>query len=350
LSSAGRTIRFVVMASTAMALLAIVEIAFRDRGEYPNAEKMRRASAQAAEWFQMIDQMKREKNVRSSAGNAGMLGEEYSCITTTLGSLDAKVTSANPLFAAMFARVLLECGIDSSSSVGVTISGSFPAAGISALAAIQTIGARAVVVSSLGASTYGANQPEATWIDMERWLCDRGGLQSHSSFVTLGGEGDSGGGIPEEGIAQLLRAADRCGAELFIPRTLEESIEHRYELFVKEKIAMLINIGGNQSVLGGCRHASSISNGLHRSMVSCDDSDRGLLLRIAEAGIPVFHFLNVKQLATAYRITRHHTELSDDELMPISEMRGVERLPVVLALIVLGAAVAILRPRNHRST
>jgi hypothetical protein len=69
-----------------------------------------------------------------------------------------------------------------------------------------------------------------------------------------------------------------------------------------KSIAMLINIGGNHAVLGNCAHAPSIPNGFHDRFVSCREEERGVLMRLSEKGIPVLHFLNIKDIAQRYEI------------------------------------------------
>jgi poly-gamma-glutamate system protein len=238
-----------------------------------------------------------------------MLGDEYSVITTTLGSVESKSASANPEFGALGVRLLHDAGADSGSVVGLTVTGSFPSLSIALLAACQTIGCRVVMVSSLGASTFGANQPGATWIDQETWLRREGGLTASSAFITLGAEGDTGGGLPDEGIAMLKDAARRNGAGLVIPRGLVDAIDRRLDLFESNHVSLLVNIGGSQTALGGCVHSTTIPNGILTSFRSCSDSDRGVIVRLLERKIPVIHLLNIRDLAA-----KNGLQLSPDSL------------------------------------
>ena len=60
--------------------------------------------------------------------------------------------------------------LKSGDEVGVFLSGSFPALNISVLCAIQEYGLKPCVMASIGASTYGANYPEFTILDMIEYL------------------------------------------------------------------------------------------------------------------------------------------------------------------------------------
>ena len=179
------------------------------RGDAP---AMREAADSAVAWFALVDTLKRHAGiVEEHPANIpfrGMIGSEWSEITTTLGSLEAKRTAADPAFAALLVRLLHDAGAGPSSTVGVVLSGSFPSLGLAALAAVQAVGARAVVISSLGSSSFGANQPEVTWLDMESYVAAHGGLRYRSAMVTMGAEGDTGGGSERGG----ARDSPGCGS------------------------------------------------------------------------------------------------------------------------------------------
>lgn len=276
---------------------------FRRQQPLPCRDEMEEAVVLTEKMFGTIEQLKQERNIISDAHSnvpfGFMIGDEWTDITTTLGSLDAKETSTNPDFAALTVRLLHEAGISRGDKVGVIISGSFPALAISTLAALQTIGIEPVVMSSLGASTYGANQPGATWIDMETAL-RRGGMKFKSILISAGATGDNGTGLSPEGMAIIGNAANRNRVDLYIPDNLQESLMRREAIFREANISLLINIGGNETALGGCVHALGIPNGLNYEMTYCDDPDRGLISRLSQSGIPFINMLDIKDLASRY--------------------------------------------------
>ena len=344
---------FILFLSVAL-LISSDKYSFLAR-ERKDSDKMSQASILAAEWFEVIGKVKKEKGLIQQENEnlkyPGLIGLEYSEITTTLGSLDAKYTSNNPEFAALTVKFLDDAGIDSNSVVGVISSGSFPSIAISTLAALQTIGAKVVMISSLGASSYGANDPSATWIDMEYWLCEKAGLIYRSSIVTLGAEDDSGLGLQEDGIALLEQAAQRCHVSLYKPKSFNESLNTKLKLLTSNKISLLINIGGSQVALGKCPHGSLIKNGYHKSINTCNDSDRGLIFRIAEKGIPVIHFLNIKSLAVEYGLP-----IAPEQIFSKSEILYLEKAPhkihFVIFLIIIVTALFFMSKinKNEKNT
>ncbi len=285
------------------AVVIVNEVSFTS-DRLPFETEMRQASVLCAKWFESIERLKTSQQIvsdsRSTTHYNALIGDDFTSTTTTLGSLEAKETAANPDFAALVVRWLKEAGIDSTSTVGVVLSGSFPTLSIAALAAVQTVGAKAIVFSSLGASAYGANQPGATWIDMEKWLADNAGLKYRSMIVSLGGENDNGGGMLDEGVLLLKQAAVRCNVTVYHPGSLQESILAKTNLLVKEHVSLVINIGGNQAAMGRCGHELSIPNGYHEHWSGCQDEERGLLVRLAERNIPIVHLLNIKDLAARF--------------------------------------------------
>ncbi len=317
------------------------------RSDRADAPAMCRAEALASQWFDIIEARKRQagivREVPQSFKYSGMLGQEWSEFTTTLGSLEAKRTAANPRFAALMIRLLHDAGVDSSSTVGVVLSGSFPTLAVASLAAVQTIGARAVILSSLGSSSFGANQSGATWLDMEDWLREDGGLHYRSALVTMGAEGDSGGGLSEEGLQILSRTAERHGVALSVFPTFANAVQSKEEMLLSAHPDVLVNIGGNQTSLGICEHASTIPTGLIPHPLHCSNPGRGLIERFSSRNIPVVHLLNIRDIASRYDLPLLPDidgSLANDNVLYDAT---VDRGPVVLLICGLLGLIALHR-------
>lgn len=319
-------------------VLFIVQKFYITQEDYSGSTLMKQSVELTKHWFEIVGEEKLVRGIESDASSIvkykALLGNDYTYMTTTLGSLDAKELSTNPEFAALITKMLLEQGIDSTSNVGLVLSGSFPALAISTLAALQTLHADVVMLSSLGASSYGANQPEATWIDIENWLREKGGLLCISNIVSIGGEDDNGGGLTEIGIEEIITAAQRNNIDLYIPSSLEESINYKTEYLNARNVSCLINIGGNQASLGSCVHAVEIPNGVHDGYKICDDDNRGIVSRLAERGIPFIHLLNIKDLAVKNGIPLEPgIEYGNSEI--IYKTRSISKVPVFIFLIII---------------
>ncbi len=333
-----------MIAVISVIFVGMVRTEFISRKKVPRIVEMKESVDLTKKWFEIICAEKIKRSIKSDASSivefAGMLGNDFTLITTTLGSIEAKELSTNPSFAALITRLIIEAGVDSGSTVGVSLSGSFPALAVAVLASLQTIGAEAIIYSSVGASSYGANQPDATWPDMESWLREKGCLKFRTTLLTPGSENDNGDGLIEEGFSLIQRAADRNSLELYVAESLEESIALKLKILIKNKIDLYINIGGNQASVGACAHTMTIPNGLNYGTKICSDENRGLISLIAEQGIPYLHLLNLKDLAVQYGIPLEPGAVygSDEN---IYSNKSVNK-PVVIAFVIILAGLLVV--------
>lgn len=298
--SVGLALTFVVASA---AWLASGEYG-RERVPHPRREEMNRAVRRAERAFAVVDSARRAEGSGFPAGSrssrASLLGEDYTVMTTTLGSRQAKEVSTDPAWAAVIVRLLDRAGVVAGDTVAVLVSSSFPALAVAVLAGLHELGATPLVMSSVGASSYGANVRGATWLDWERWLRDSGALPVRSALVTPGGEGDVAAGMPEEGRGWIEEAARRNDVVLTRPASLAEAIAVRLSRLERVRLRAVINIGGGQAALGACRHAASLPVGRWKSTPGCHCPDRGVLVRLSERGVPVIHLLQIRQLASLY--------------------------------------------------
>ena len=92
----------------------------------------------------------------SLAFGSFLIGPQNSIIQTTHGSKDSKLSTLNPNFAAMITEMLIELELDSSSKIAVSYTGSYPGANIAVLSALEAMEMDASIISSCGASEWGA--------------------------------------------------------------------------------------------------------------------------------------------------------------------------------------------------
>ena len=146
---------------------------------------------------------------QADPNRTGMIGQEYTPITTTLGELAAKRTTTNPDFAAALIRQIAPLGLARGTPVVIVVSGSFVGGDVAAIAAVETLGLRPIVIASLSASMWGANEPEFNLLDMLAALRERNVIRTRAVAAVLGGGGAVGGGMDPDGIAALRRSAAR---------------------------------------------------------------------------------------------------------------------------------------------
>lgn len=243
-------------------------------------------------------------NVDDDINRTGIIGEEYTPLTTTTGYLTAKRTATNPDFAAYLVRLLIEQNLNADDSILITMTGSFPGLNLALICALEQLEIPCFRVASLGSSSYGANQLELTWIDIEDILVREGILSRRSDLVTLGGTGDIGGGLAPETIEALRRKCARLDYPLLESGNKRAQYEERLELFGEPKsYSLLINVGGNHLMLGTGPEGRELPGGFIRPESAdwernVSTTSGGMVFDFLHSGVPVLNLLHVEELAS----------------------------------------------------
>jgi poly-gamma-glutamate system protein len=342
--------RLVLIFIVAVAAWLVVLEYGRTTAPHPLEGKMMAAARRTKEAFAVVDSVKRARGYRFPGDSPipwkALLGEDYTPMTTTLGSLAAKEVSTNPAWAPVLVRLLSEAGVEEGDTVAVMLSASFPALAVASMAAVRVLGASPLLISSLGASSYGANVRGATWLDWERWLGEAGVMDIRSALVTPGGEQDIALGMPAEGVEWIEEAALRSGRSLTRYPSLVRAIEARMDLMVSRQVSAIVNIGGGQASLGACPHAAGLPVGLWKKAPGCSCPDRGVLTRAAQAGLPVIHLLQVRRLAAFYGLDFEPGSRYADA-GGVTTVTHVRPAWVVAALCAVAALTVISRRRKQ---
>lgn len=235
----------------------------------------------------------------------GIIGEEFTPLTTSLGDVDAKRTSANPAFAGAVASYFTAAGLRRGGVVAVGASGSFPALLLATLSAARALDLEPLVIYSIGSSMYGANVEGFTFVDMLARLREDGLLPYRLLAVSPGGYRDTGRGVLfDEGGHALDDEARRSGLPVIGAASLAENIRTRLRLYeaaaAGRPVRCFVNIGGASANIGDTPAVLEVPNGLVLPPTRAPASPtRGLLFEFAARGIPVVHLLHVRGLAAA---------------------------------------------------
>ncbi len=276
----------------------------------PYYEEKLKAARLAEEAMQVIREERRQRapeiDTETDPLESGLIGSLLTPVTSDKGSLAAKQTTINPNFAAVMVQWLRAAGAREGDAVAVGLSGSFPALNIAVCAAIQTLKLKPVILSSASASSWGANDPELLWIDMERILNQQGVFQVRSTAASIGGVEDRGIGMPEEGI-QMLTAAitQRNGLPMIQPKkTAKESIDDRMDLYRKgagtATIRAYINVGGGTISVGTRVGKALFRPGLNLHPPPGSSKVDSVMTRFSNEGVAVIHLVQIERLAARY--------------------------------------------------
>lgn len=240
-----------------------------------------------------------------------LVGDEVTPLVTTLGHLDAKWLSTDPRWASALVRELSSHGVAPGDVVTASFSGSFPGLNLSLMAACRAMGVRLVAVSSVTASTWGANEPGFTWPEMEVRVVEAGVLPAASVAIGVGGSRDAGRDLEPEARALARRiqrsTALRLRAEALETTTLEEAIDARMAAYDRaltgRQPSAYVNIGGNHASLGGARADLRHAEGWHLgSSAERAAPASGTISIFSARGVPVLNLLNVVSLAREWGV------------------------------------------------
>lgn len=238
----------------------------------------------------------------------GLIGEAYTGLTSTQGSLPAKRTAATPDAAALLVALLREAGVGEGSRVAVNASGSFPGFALAAVSACGALGAEAVIVLSVGSSSWGANRPDYTVLDMFMVAAGAGawplGYPAEIAALSPGGSDDRGLDLDPQALEPVLARAVALGIPVLHPQSLGAAVSSRMALFrAAGEPDVLLTIGGNFAATGADPALSLLSGIIRPETPGASGPSGGgnsLVQEFLRAGRPVIQVLNIKDLSARY--------------------------------------------------
>jgi poly-gamma-glutamate system protein len=281
----------------------------------------------------------------------GLIGSFYTPLTTTVGSVEAKRTSTQPAWASVAIDLLLQADLTPNDAIAVGASGSFPAVLLAVLCASAELQLDVGLIISLGASQWGANLLEFTWLEMEAALLAAGALPGayRANAVSFGGADDVGRDLSDATRETLRERAAVRGIELIeIPDLVANVATRRavYDAAVQGKeIAAFVNIGGATANVGTSTALLGMPPGVHR--IPREElppiATRGALHAFAADGIPVIHWLDLASLAARYGLPWDPSPLPD-----AATWTGATRSAAASAIGAVFLAIATLYPLGIR--
>lgn len=268
----------------------------------------------------------------------GMIGQSYSPITTSLGTIEAKRTSANPDMAALVVELLHKAGVKKGDRIGANFSGSFPSLNLAVLSACKAMEVKCVYISSIGSSNYGGNDPELTFPDMALKLAAKGLIDSPGVAFSVGGNGDNGAEMEQKVILPIVERLKAQGLPQLVAGDYQSNLLLREQLLERSgEISCFVNAGGSITSLGEGESSFYFGQGLLTGKIIPVTEESGLIEIYRNRGISVVHLLNLRKLTADYGIAY------DPVILP---PKGTSALYVkpsynrIAAIICLGVSVA----------
>jgi poly-gamma-glutamate system protein len=239
----------------------------------------------------------------SDINRTGLIGIEASPVTTTLGSLEAKRTTTNPNFAGLVVRLFADAGVKRGDIVAVGASSSFPALVVAVLAAARAMEVEPVLIWSMGASQWGANDPAFDGLDIYDCLERGPGQRGRIAALAVGGDGDRGAELSPPGRRLIEDRIGRSGLPVIDEPDLERNVAARIRLYFEgaggRRIGAFVNVGGSWANIGTDASVLHVAPGLAHIGDVPSAGNRGVLQEMAARGVPVIHLLNIRGLAAA---------------------------------------------------
>jgi poly-gamma-glutamate system protein len=294
-------------------------------------------------------------DVVNDPNETALIGQDLTPITTDRGYIEAKLTATNPNFAAVIVDMLKEAGLEKDDIVAIAFTGSLPGLNIAVHSAVQTLKLKPIIITSVGASNWGANDPDYTWLDMEMLLYKKGIFKNRSIAASIGGGLDRGRGLSPEGRQLIADAIKRNKVEFINEEHLESSIQKRIDVYnkqrKKEKIKAFINVGGGISSIGSVENGKFVPSGLSKTLPMKNYPVRGVMIAMAEKNIPVIHLLNINQLARRYGLPVNPIPLpaaGQGDIFIQKRYSVILTAGVTLFLILAIAFVFIMERKRHQ--
>jgi len=277
----------------------------------------------------------------------GLIGSQFSPITSTVGDLEAKRTTTNPDMAGLLVLLLTQAGVRAGDFVAVGASGSFPALILATLCAAQALDLEIGLIVSLAASQWGANLPNLTWLDMEAVLTDRAILPYRAVAASIGGDADVGRDLSAEGTSLLRDRILRSTAVEIEDPDLASNVLQRVSIYQAaadgHRISAFVNIGGASANLGIDASILDLPPGVARFVRQPSAERAGVIHAMAADGVPVVHLLNIKELSRRFDMPWDPSPLPSPGTLRTPEATTRSRaLTAILAALYLAVVTAWL--------
>ena len=281
----------------------------------------------------------------------GLVGSPFSLITTDEGDLDAKLTTLDPNFAAGMVELMTQLSLQKDDTVAVLVTGSMPGANIAVLTALKSLGVIPVTITSVGASQWGANQIDFTWLDMEKILYDNNLIPNRSIAASIGGRNDMGRLLSPAGRNIIINNIAKHQLPLIKKTKLAENIALRMNLFQNaarlKNYKAMINVGGGVASLGTSFNSKLLPAGIvlrsNIQNISIQDGGiEGVLSKFSKNNTPILHVLNIKSLTEQLGMPFAPIPIPNIGLGPLYVIEKYNTIIALICLILICGSVFIV--------
>ena len=249
-------------------------------------------------------------DIENDPNETGLVGSPFSLITTDEGDLDSKLTTLDPNFSAVMVELMYQLGLKDGDTIAVLMTGSMPGANIAVLTACRALGVIPITITSVGASQWGANLVDFTWLDMESILFENGLISSQSIAASIGGRNDMGRLLSPAGRDLIMENINKHDLPLIRKERLADNIQHRMDLYGSiqsiNKYDAIVNVGGGVASLGTSFNLRLLPPGVVRRNIIQDivrpGGIEGVFSKFLKFDVPGLHILNIRPLTQEFKM------------------------------------------------
>lgn len=249
-------------------------------------------------------------DIENDPNETGLVGSPFSLITTDEGDLDSKLTTLDPNFSAVMVELMYQLDLKDGDTIAVLMTGSMPGANIAVLTACKALGVIPITITSVGASQWGANLVDFTWLDMESILFENGLISSRSIAASIGGRNDMGRLLSPSGRDLIMENINKHDLPLIRKERLADNIQHRMDLYGSiqsiNKYDAIVNVGGGVASLGTSFNLRLLPPGVVRRNIIQDivrpGGIEGVFSKFLKFDVPGLHILNIRPLTQEFKM------------------------------------------------
>ena len=289
---------------------------------------------------------------------SGLIGIDSteSRMTTKKGFFDSKRAATNPNFSAIFIDWFTKIGLPSNDlsshdTIAVSLTGSFPGANVALLSACKAANIYPVIISSIGSSSWGANEMDKTWLDIENYLIENKYFTDRSIAFSLGGDNDSLNELDQDIKDFLMKKITDKNYPLIESASIKEAISKRIVMYNSKSSSYkaYINIGGSSASLGDSTTSKMYLPGLiygkDKAIADAFDEEYEEEYEYQEETIPVVEYFlsdkkipvinirNINNLCSWYNLPYKEEEYTDDRMVVGSSSLFGIRTPYHLIVV-----------------
>ena len=249
-------------------------------------------------------------DIENDPNETGLVGSPFSLITTDEGDLDAKLTTLDPNFSAAVVDLMYQIDLTAGDTVAVLMTGSMPGANMAVVTACEALGIHPVIITSIGASQWGANQVDFTWLDMESILYENDLIPARSIAASIGGRNDMGRLLSPAGRKLIMENIESHKLPLIHRNRLAENIQDRMDIFKSiqpiSQYNAVINVGGGVASLGTSFNLKLLPPGVVNradlTNIVRPGGIEGVMAKFVKANVPALHILNIRPLIRQFNM------------------------------------------------